>query len=75
LENGGYLFSNYSSIKKSSCGLQRQIKLSLSSRISYLSCQFSQLLAKKEQLLLYLAATTHMVSSAIVVEGQEDGHT
>jgi dsDNA-binding SOS-regulon protein len=30
---------------------------------------------KKEQLLLYLAATTHMVSSAIVVERQEDGHT
>jgi hypothetical protein len=29
---------------------------------------------KKEQLLLYLAATTHMVSSAIVVERQEDGH-
>jgi dsDNA-binding SOS-regulon protein len=30
---------------------------------------------KKEQLLLYLAATTHMVSTAIVVERQEDGHT
>jgi hypothetical protein len=30
---------------------------------------------KKEQLLLYLAATTHMVSSTIVVERQEDGHT
>jgi hypothetical protein len=29
---------------------------------------------KKEQLLLYLAATTHMVSSTIVVERQEDGH-
>jgi hypothetical protein len=29
---------------------------------------------KKEQLLLYLAATTHVVSSAIVVEWQEDGH-
>jgi ribonuclease HI len=29
---------------------------------------------KKEQLLLYLAATTHVVSSAIVVERQEDGH-
>jgi dsDNA-binding SOS-regulon protein len=29
---------------------------------------------KKEQLLLYLAATTHMVSTAIVVERQEDGH-
>jgi hypothetical protein len=30
---------------------------------------------KKEQLLLYLTATTHVVSSAIVVERQEDGHT
>jgi dsDNA-binding SOS-regulon protein len=29
---------------------------------------------KKEQLLLYLAATNHVVSSAIVVERQEDGH-
>jgi hypothetical protein len=28
---------------------------------------------KKEQLLLYLAATTHVVSTAIVVERQEDG--
>jgi dsDNA-binding SOS-regulon protein len=30
---------------------------------------------KKEQLLLYLAATTHVVSTAIVIERQEDGHT
>jgi hypothetical protein len=30
---------------------------------------------KKEQLLLYLAATAHVVSSAIVVEWQENGHT
>jgi hypothetical protein len=29
---------------------------------------------KKEQLLLYLAVTTHVVSSAIIVERQEDGH-
>jgi hypothetical protein len=29
---------------------------------------------KREQLLLYLAATTHMVSTTIVVERQEDGH-
>jgi dsDNA-binding SOS-regulon protein len=29
---------------------------------------------KKEQLLLYLTATTHVVSTAIVVEQQEDGH-
>jgi hypothetical protein len=30
---------------------------------------------KMEQLLLYLAATTNVVSTAIVVEWQEDGHT
>jgi hypothetical protein len=30
---------------------------------------------KKEQLLLYLAATTHVVSTAIVVEWLEDVHT
>jgi hypothetical protein len=29
---------------------------------------------KKEQLLLYLVATTHVVSTATVVEQQEDGH-
>jgi dsDNA-binding SOS-regulon protein len=29
---------------------------------------------KKEKLLLYLAVTTHMVSTAIVVERQEDDH-
>jgi dsDNA-binding SOS-regulon protein len=29
---------------------------------------------KKEQLLLYLAATTHVVSTAIVIERQEDSH-
>ena len=29
---------------------------------------------KKEQLLLYLAATSHVVSTAIVVERQEEGH-
>jgi hypothetical protein len=29
---------------------------------------------KKEQLLLYLAVTTHVVSTAIVVERQEDDH-
>jgi hypothetical protein len=29
---------------------------------------------KKEHLLLYLAVTTHVVSTAIVVERQEDGH-
>jgi hypothetical protein len=30
---------------------------------------------KGEQLLLYLATTTHVVSTAIIVERQEDGHT
>jgi dsDNA-binding SOS-regulon protein len=30
---------------------------------------------KREQLPLYLAATNHVVSTAIVVERQEDGHT
>jgi hypothetical protein len=30
---------------------------------------------KKEQLMLYLTATTHMVSTAIVVKRKEDGHT
>jgi dsDNA-binding SOS-regulon protein len=30
---------------------------------------------KKEQLLLYLAATTHVVSTAIIIERQENGHT
>jgi hypothetical protein len=30
---------------------------------------------KKEQLLLYLTATTHVVSTAIVIERQEEGHT
>jgi dsDNA-binding SOS-regulon protein len=29
---------------------------------------------KQEQLLLYLAATTHVVSTAIIVERQEDNH-
>jgi hypothetical protein len=29
---------------------------------------------KKKQLLLYLTATTHVVSTAIVIERQEDGH-
>jgi hypothetical protein len=29
---------------------------------------------QKEQLLLYLAATVHLVSTAIIVERQEDGH-
>jgi hypothetical protein len=41
----GYPSSNYSSIKRSSCELQRQIKLSLSSRISYPNHPSSRLLA------------------------------
>jgi dsDNA-binding SOS-regulon protein len=30
---------------------------------------------KKEQLLLYLTATTHVVSTAIVIERHKEGHT
>jgi hypothetical protein len=75
LENGDYPSSNYSNTKRRSCGPQRQIKIWLSSRISCPSHQSSQLLAKKEQLLLYLTATTHVVSTAIIVERQEDDHT
>jgi hypothetical protein len=74
LENGGNPSSNYSSIKRSSCGLQRQIKLLLSSRIFLSKSPVLTTPPKKEQLLLYLAATTHVVSTAIVVERQEDGH-
>jgi ribonuclease HI len=70
LENGGSPSSNYSSIKRSSRGLQRQTKPLLSSKPPVLTTP-----RKKEQLLLYLAATTHVVSTAIVVERQEDGHT
>jgi ribonuclease HI len=73
LKNRDYFSSYYSSIKKSSRGLQRQIMLSLSSRISY-QITSPHAPRKKEQLLLYLDATTHVVSTAIVVEGQEDGH-
>jgi dsDNA-binding SOS-regulon protein len=29
---------------------------------------------KNKQLLLYLAATTHVVSTTIIIERQEDGH-
>jgi hypothetical protein len=70
LENGGSPSSYYSSIKRSSRGLQRQTKPLLSSRIGPVLTAPR----KKEQLLLYLAATTHVVSTAIVVQRQEDGH-
>jgi hypothetical protein len=30
--------------------------------------------AKREPLLLYVAATTHIVSAAVIVERQEEGH-
>jgi hypothetical protein len=73
LENGGSPSSNYLSTKRSSCGPKRPIKLWRSSKT------FSKPLVlttprEKEQLLLYLTATTHVVSTAIVVERQEDGH-
>jgi hypothetical protein len=74
LENRDCPSSNYSSTKRSSCGLRRLINLWRSSKTSCRSHRFSRLLAKKEQLLLYLAATTHVVSTAIVVERQEEGH-
>jgi hypothetical protein len=31
-------------------------------------------LHKKEEVLLYITATTHVVNTAIIVERQEDGH-
>jgi hypothetical protein len=68
LENGGYPSSNYSTIKRSSCGLQRQLKDFLSKSPVLTAPR------KKEQLMLYLAVTTHVVSCAIVVERQEDDH-
>jgi hypothetical protein len=47
LENGGYLSSNYSSTKRSSCGPQRITKPWHSSKTSCLSHQSSRLLAKR----------------------------
>jgi hypothetical protein len=73
LENGGSPSSNYSSIKRSSRGLQRQTKPLLSSRTSYQTLVLTAT-HKKEQLVLYLTATTHVVSTVIVVERQEDDH-
>jgi hypothetical protein len=46
LENGGSPSSNYSNIKRSSCGLQRQTKPLPSSRTSYQSHQPARLLTK-----------------------------
>jgi hypothetical protein len=74
LENGGSPSSNYSSIKK---------KFAWTLEADQALAQLKDFLSKppvltaprkKEQLLLYLTATTHVVSTAIVVERQEDGH-
>jgi dsDNA-binding SOS-regulon protein len=73
LENRDYPSSNYSSTKKFVWTPEADQALA----------QLKDLLSKppvhtnpckKEQLLLYLAATTHVVSTAIVVERQEDSH-
>jgi hypothetical protein len=71
LENGDYPSSNYSSTKRTSCGPQKglaQLKDFLS-KPSVLTAP-----RKNEQVLLYLATTTHVVSTAIIIERQEDGH-
>jgi hypothetical protein len=60
--------------KRSSCGWKKLTKRCSNSRTSSGSLQSSQLLKPKE-LLLYIAATTHVVSTAIAVEWQEEGHT
>jgi hypothetical protein len=73
LENGDYPSSNYSSTKRSSCGPEADQALALLkdflSKLPVLTAP-----RKKERLLVYLAATTHVVSTAIVIERQEDGH-
>jgi hypothetical protein len=73
LENGDYPSSNYSSTKRSSCGPEADQALPLLkdflSKLPVLTAP-----RKKERLLVYLAATTHVVSTAIVIERQEDGH-
>jgi dsDNA-binding SOS-regulon protein len=74
LENGGSPSSNYSSIKRSSRGLQRQTKPFAQLKDFLSKPPVLMTPHKNEQLLLYLAATTHVVSTAIVVERKEDGH-
>jgi hypothetical protein len=73
LENEGSPSANYSSIKRSSWTPEADQALA---QLKDFPSKPPVLTAprKKEQLLLYLAATTHMVSTAIVVERQEDGH-
>jgi hypothetical protein len=74
LENGGLPFFKL---------LKHQEKLVWTPEVDQALAQFKDFLSKppvltapckKKQLLLYLAATTHVVSTAIVVERQEDGH-
>jgi hypothetical protein len=70
----GLPFFKLLSIKRSSCGLQR-LDQALAQLKDFLS-KPPVLTAprKNEQLLLYLAATTRVVSTAIIVERQEDDH-
>jgi hypothetical protein len=73
LENGGSPSSNYSNTKKFVWTIEAvqalaQLKDFLSNPLVLTAPR------KGEQLLLYLAATTHVVSTAIIVERQEDGH-
>jgi hypothetical protein len=73
LENGRYASSNYSSTEKfvwtpEADQAFAQVKDFLSKPPVLMAPR------KKEQLLIYLAVTTHVVSTAIVVEWQEDDH-
>jgi hypothetical protein len=64
--------SNYSSTKRSLCGLQRRIKPLPSSRTSYRSRQSSRLLARASS---YCSTSLRLLTwSAIIVERREDGH-
>jgi hypothetical protein len=56
--------SNYSSIKRSSCGLQRQTKPLLSSRTSYPSHQSSRLLAKRSS---YCSTSLRLLTCSVLL--------
>jgi hypothetical protein len=60
---GDYLSSNYSSIKRSSCGLQRRIKLWLNSRTSCPNHQSSRLLAKRSS---YCSTTLRLLTWSVL---------
>jgi hypothetical protein len=74
LENGGYLSKKL---------LKHQKKFVWTTEADQALAQLKDFLSKppvltaprkKEQLLIYLAVATHVVSSAIIVERQEDSH-